>query len=104
MARKVGQIIARDRRWLIRVYLGRLASNTFTSPYVARGVARTLLSTEEQEKSCYLYSMRDADVRDVLRRKLDTKYGRDAGTIIVEELGLCSGSVRAGHGCGKWEP
>ncbi len=39
--------------------------------------------------------MRDADVRHVLRRRLDEKYGGDASTIIVEELGLCSGSVRA---------
>lgn len=39
--------------------------------------------------------MRDADIRHVLRKRLDDKYGGDAGTIIVEELGLCSGSVRA---------
>jgi hypothetical protein len=38
--------------------------------------------------------MRDADVRLVLRRRLDLKYG-EASTIIVEELGLCSGSIRA---------
>src|SRR5438270_1085296 len=39
--------------------------------------------------------MRDADVRHVLRRLLRTTYGSDANTLIVEELGLCSGSVRA---------
>ncbi len=39
--------------------------------------------------------MRDADVRHVLRRSLHAKYGGDASTIIVEELGLCSGCVRA---------
>ena len=41
MARKVGQIIARgDRRWLIRVYLGRdqkqRNANTTTEPSAAR--------------------------------------------------------------------
>lgn len=39
--------------------------------------------------------MRDADVRRVLRRWLSAMYGGDANTLIVEELGLCSGSVRA---------
>lgn len=39
--------------------------------------------------------MRDADVRHVLRKWLDAKYGDEASTVIVEELGLCSGSGRA---------
>ena len=39
--------------------------------------------------------MRDADVRRVLRQRLDASYGTDASTIIVEELGLCRGTVRA---------
>lgn len=39
--------------------------------------------------------MRDADVRRVLIQHLHTCYGTDADTLIVEELGLCRGSVRA---------
>src|SRR6266700_4270016 len=39
--------------------------------------------------------MRDADVRRVLRQRLDASYGADANTVIVEELGLCRGTVRA---------
>ena len=43
----------------------------------------------------YLPGMRDADVRRVLRRQLDACYAADPNTLIVEELGLCRGSVRA---------
>jgi hypothetical protein len=39
--------------------------------------------------------MRDADVRRVLMRQLDACYGTDSNTRIVQELGLCRGSVRA---------
>ena len=38
--------------------------------------------------------MRDADVRLVLKHALVARYG-ETDTIIVEELGLCRGSVRA---------
>jgi hypothetical protein len=43
----------------------------------------------------YLAGMRDADVRVVLKRRLDAKYGTDANAIILEELGICRGTVRA---------
>jgi hypothetical protein len=39
--------------------------------------------------------MRDADVRFVLKQALVTRYGVETDTIVVEELGLCRGSVRA---------
>jgi len=38
--------------------------------------------------------MRDIDVRRLLRRSLDEQWGKDRSTKIVEELGLCKGSVR----------
>ena len=38
--------------------------------------------------------MRDVDIRLVLRDHLDRRYKTDAGTMIVEELGLCRGTVR----------
>lgn len=43
----------------------------------------------------YLASMRDVDVRPVLKRRLDARYGTQADAIIVEELGICHGTVRA---------
>lgn len=39
--------------------------------------------------------MRDPDVRRVLKQALVTRYGGETDTIVVEELGLCRGSVRA---------
>lgn len=39
--------------------------------------------------------MRDAEVRRVLKQSLAVRYGAETDTIIVEELGLCRGSVRA---------
>jgi hypothetical protein len=39
--------------------------------------------------------MRDPDVRRVLKQELIARHGGEAGTIVVEELGLCRGSVRA---------
>lgn len=44
---------------------------------------------------CYLASMRDLDVRRVLRGRLNACYGTDPTTIVVEELGLRGGTVRA---------
>ena len=38
--------------------------------------------------------MRDADVRQVLRERLQVRYGGDLGTVVVEELGVCRGTVR----------
>jgi hypothetical protein len=38
--------------------------------------------------------MGDADVRRVLRDQLDRSYASDGSTVIVEELGLCRGTVR----------
>jgi hypothetical protein len=43
----------------------------------------------------YLYkSMRDADIRRVLREQLDRSFKGDSKTMIIEELGLCRGTVR----------
>jgi len=39
--------------------------------------------------------MRDPDVRRVLKQELRVRHGGEADTIVVEELGLCRGSVRA---------
>jgi hypothetical protein len=39
--------------------------------------------------------MRDPDVRRVLKQELVTRFGGETDTIVVEELGLCRGSVRA---------
>jgi len=39
--------------------------------------------------------MRDADVRRLLKEQLDATYGADGSTRVVEELGLCRGTVRA---------
>ena len=39
--------------------------------------------------------MRDADVRRVLLDRLNALYGTDPTTIVVKELGLQRGSVRA---------
>jgi hypothetical protein len=39
--------------------------------------------------------MRDADVRRVLRNRLEKAHAADEGTRLVEELGLCKGTVRA---------
>lgn len=39
--------------------------------------------------------MRDPDVRRVLKQTLVTRFGGETDTIVVEELGLCRGSVRA---------
>src|SRR5579864_483578 len=38
--------------------------------------------------------MRDADIRRVLRQQLDKSSKADDATLIIEELGLCSGIVR----------
>jgi hypothetical protein len=38
--------------------------------------------------------MRDRDVRAAVLRKLAAVYGNDANTRIVQEMGVCSGSVR----------
>lgn len=43
----------------------------------------------------YGSGMRDVDVRRVLMQQLDACYGADSNTLIVQELGLCRGSVRA---------
>jgi hypothetical protein len=39
--------------------------------------------------------MRDADVRQVLRNRLEMTHAADEGARVVEELGLCKGTVRA---------
>lgn len=39
--------------------------------------------------------MRDRDVRVALRRKLAADHVGESGTLIVDELGLCNGTVRA---------
>jgi len=39
--------------------------------------------------------MRDPDVRRVLMQALVARYAGETDTIVVEELGLCRGSVRA---------
>lgn len=36
----------------------------------------------------------DAEIRQALCKRLDAHFGSDEGTIIVEELGLCRGTVR----------
>jgi hypothetical protein len=38
--------------------------------------------------------MRDADIRRVLRRQLESNFKADDATMIIEELGLCRGTVR----------
>ncbi len=38
--------------------------------------------------------MRDRDIRTVLRDKLHREFGHDSDTRILEELGVCQGSVR----------
>jgi hypothetical protein len=39
--------------------------------------------------------MRDPEVRQLLRAALEKRYGTDPTTLIIDELGLCRGSVRA---------
>ncbi len=39
--------------------------------------------------------MRDADVRRILKQSLGLRYGAEPNTVVVEELGLCRGAVRA---------
>lgn len=39
--------------------------------------------------------MRDLDIRRTLRQRLTTDFGSDPTTLIVEELGICRGTVRA---------
>jgi hypothetical protein len=39
--------------------------------------------------------MRDCDIRPTLREWLDSRYCSEPNSLIVEELGLCQGSVRA---------
>jgi hypothetical protein len=41
-----------------------------------------------------LSSMRDGDVRRVLRDRLAATHAHDENTLLVEELGLCRGTVR----------
>jgi len=41
-----------------------------------------------------LTGMRDADIRQVLRQQLDRNFKNDDATFIIEELGLCRGTVR----------
>jgi len=38
--------------------------------------------------------MRDCDIRPLLREQLRSSYDADRSTIIIEEMGLCRGSVR----------
>jgi hypothetical protein len=38
--------------------------------------------------------MRDRDIRTVLRDRLEKEYGQDADARILDELGVCQGSVR----------
>ena len=38
--------------------------------------------------------MRDVDVRQSLRRALSAEHAGDAGTLIIEELGLCQHDSR----------
>jgi len=38
--------------------------------------------------------MRDADIRGCLRRRLVAAYGGDRSTLILDELGICSGLAR----------
>lgn len=38
--------------------------------------------------------MKDRDIRLALRKQLHDRFGRDANTLILDELGLCQGSVR----------
>lgn len=38
--------------------------------------------------------MRDLDIRQALRQQLEARFARDADTRIIEELGVCQGSVR----------
>lgn len=39
-------------------------------------------------------SLSDAEIRDLLRTRLRVEHERDAGTVFLEELGLCRGQVR----------
>lgn len=39
--------------------------------------------------------MRDADIRRVLRDEINKNYKRDNSIMIIEELGLCRGKIRA---------
>jgi hypothetical protein len=41
-----------------------------------------------------LQGMRDVDIRRVLRQQLNRSFKADDATMIIEELGLCRGSVR----------
>src|SRR3954470_9343574 len=38
--------------------------------------------------------MRDLDIREALRRDLRARFARDPDTRIIEELGICQGSIR----------
>lgn len=40
-------------------------------------------------------AMRDLEIRRALRQRLTTDFGGDPTTLIVEELGICRGTVRA---------
>src|SRR5688572_23592566 len=42
----------------------------------------------------FLGTMRDADIRQHLKTKLQEKYGNEPGTLILGELGLCDGRAR----------
>jgi hypothetical protein len=39
--------------------------------------------------------MRDSDIRLVVRQRLTIQFGHDPATLILDELGLCEGKVRA---------
>lgn len=39
-------------------------------------------------------TMRDADIREVLLKSLQDKYGNRPDTLVIEELGLCQGDSR----------
>ncbi len=57
--------------------------------------------TRHQRSSCRLHAicyrykdMRDADIRQVLRERLKSYLGANGASTIIEELGLCGGTVR----------
>ena len=63
-------------------------------------VWRPLRHPDEQEIFALLHDllslqgMRDADIRRVLRQHLEGTFNGDGTTMIIEELGLCRGTVR----------
>lgn len=52
------------------------------------------MSRSETQTSARSRGLCDLDIRRALRRELDIEHGDDEDTLIINELGLCQGSVR----------